>query len=167
MKKLLLILPIFVTIACSQNPMQVAEQFNSLSVNDDSVAFNRELCDSLNLPEARVIVYFYNTGCSVCISDFSTFMHNIDDFAFDSLIVVASEAYDFILPEFFLNREGMTLPPNSRIVYDPKNSVMDKMMETYGFQDIFLLEQKRILMYYNTQGFYYDDKYGYCFKQEK
>lgn len=167
MKKLLFILPIFVTVACSQKPISVAEQFNSRSVGEDSVEFNVELQDSIDLPNERVIVYFYNTGCSICIGDFSTFMRGIDDFAFDSLIIVASDTYDFIQPEFYLNQGGMTLPPNSRIVFDPENILMDKMMETYGFQDIFLLEQKRILMYYNTQGFYYDEKYGYCFKQEK
>lgn len=167
MKKLLFLLSILVTVACTQKPIQVAEQFNCRSVSGDSVEFNGELRDSIDLPNERVIVYFYNTGCSICIGDFCTFMRNIDDFAFDSLIVVASDTYDFILPEFYLNREGMTLPPNSRIIFDPENIIMDKMMETYGFQDIFLLEQKRILMYYNTQGFYYDGKYGYCFKQEK
>lgn len=97
MKKLLFFLPILVTVACSQKPMQVAEQFNSRGVSEDSVEFNVELQDSIDLPNERVIVYFYNTGCSICIGDFCTFMRSIDDFAFDSLIVVAGNTYDLLI----------------------------------------------------------------------
>ncbi len=162
MKKLLFVLPIFVTLACTQKQMPVSECFNSLGVRETSVEFNSELSDSINLPNCRTIVYFYNTGCSVCIADFGTFMQNVADYAFDSLIVVASDAYDFILPEYYLNKADLTLPANTRIVFDPHDNITDKMLETYGYQDVFLLEQKRILMYYHTQGFIRNEELGYC-----
>lgn len=164
MKKLILLA--FVAFGCTR-PIQVCDTFNSSYCSDTCALIDTKIDSAINIPEARTITYFLNSGCSICLADFCTFIRSIDDFAFDSLVIVAGDAYDFIQPEFYLNREGLTLPPNTRIVFDPESTIMDKMLETYGFQNIFLLEQKRILMYYNTQGFYYDEKYGYCFKQEK
>ena len=169
MKKIILY---FVNISvvfssCTLQPTQVCDTFNSSYYSDTCALIDTKIDSAINISQARTITYFLNTGCSICIADFCTFMRNIDDYAFDSLIIIAGEAYDFIQSEFYLNRDGLTLPPNTRIVFDPENNIFDKMHETYGFQNIFLVEQNRILMYYNTQGFYYDDKYGYCFKQEK
>lgn len=104
MKKLILLA--FVAFGCTR-PIQVCDTFNSSYCSDTCALIDTKIDSAINIPEARTITYFLNSGCSICLADFCTFIRSIDDFAFDSLVIVAGDAYDFIQPEFYLNREGL------------------------------------------------------------
>lgn len=163
MKRLLFLTTCLIMLAsCKPKPILVATHFNSLSYSDTCILIDSTLDNAIKTPNERTIVYFLNAGCSICNADFIEFIRTCDDYAFDSLLVIASGVYDFIQTEYFLNRVNLELPYNARLIIDSQDTISDKMLETYGYQDIFLLEQKRILMYYHTQGFIRNEELGYC-----
>jgi len=151
--------------ACSAKETTVYQYLNKLTSNDTNLLINDSLYASLKISSNRNLVFFLNASCSLCISDFVSFAKNINDYRFDSLIVIASEVYDFIQTDYYLQRENITLPKNSRIIIDPKNKLFVEMANIYGDKNIFLIEDKRILYKNNTGYFKYDKTYGYVLEQ--
>ena len=147
--------------SCSQKQTTVYQYCNQLNISNTNMLINNELDSSLQLSEQRYLVYFHKESCSFCFGGFSDFLKNINDYRFDSLLIVACDAYDFVQTNYFLKKSNLTLPSNTRIIIDPKNKIFDEMTNTYGDINLFLIEDKRILYYNNTAYFKYDESYGY------
>lgn len=162
--KILVVIILFVA-SCSKKPTTLYDYCNHLNISDTNILINNELDSSLQLNKQRYLVYFLNASCSFCIGEFINFIKNINDYRFDSLMVVASEAYDLVQTNFYLKKNNLRLPQNTRIIFDPKNKIFVEMANIYGDKNIFLIEDKRILYKNNTGYFKYDKTYGYVIDQ--
>ncbi|MCQ2973492.1 MAG: hypothetical protein MJ211_01630 [Bacteroidales bacterium] len=162
MKRLIAIIFICIgLISCNSDKITLSSLFNSIKVNESMIKIDNDLDTSLNLSESRNLIFFLDTQCSVCISEFIKFMKKNEDFKYDSLLIVAQEAYDFIQPQFFLEKSNLSLPKNSRIIFDPKNKIYSIMLNSYGNQNLLLAENKKILAKVNTQYLIYTSDNGY------
>ena len=161
----ILLVIIFLVESCSQKPTTLYDYCNQLNISDTNMLINNELDSSLQLNKQRNLVYFLNASCSFCIGEFINFINNINDYHCDSFLLVASEAYDLVQTNFYLKKNNLTLPQNTRIIFDPKNKIFVEMANIYGDKNIFLIEDKRILYKNNTGYFKYDKTYGYILEQ--
>ena len=94
-------------------------------------------------------------------------LNNINDYRFDSLLIVASGSYDFVQTNYYLKKNNLTLPSNTRIITDPKHKIFDIMTNIYGDINLFLIEEKRILYKNNTSNFKYDKLFGFVVDQDQ
>lgn len=161
MRKIFLIIISSFLVSCAKN-LVVSEQFNALQSSESAKLLDGKLAKSLQVSESRTLVYSYNSQCSECIEQFIMFMRNIDDYKFDSLLIIAHETYDFIQSEYILQKSELSLPDATRIIFDPKNDIFDSLVVAEGNVNLMLVENKRVLAKCNTQLFTYDESLGFC-----
>ena len=166
MRRFLIISSILLTMACSNNIL-LSEQFNVLNCSDNNEKFDSKLIDSLQLSESRNILFFLDASCSVCFAEFAKFLEKNEDYKYDSLVVVASETYDFKTTQYLLDKGNIPLPKKTRIIFDPKNKIFSIMLNSYGNQNLFLIENKKILAKVNTQYLKFDKQYGFIIEQNQ
>ena len=153
--------------SCSKKQTTVYDYCNQLNISDTNMLINNELVSLLQLNKQRYLVYIHKESCSFCFAEFSYFLNNINDYRFDSLLIVASGSYDFVQTNYFLKKNNLTLPSNTRIITDPKHKIFDIMTNIYGDINLFLIEEKRILYKNNTSNFKYDKLFGFVVDQDQ
>ena len=158
--QILVLIMLFVA-SCSQKTTTLYDYCNQLNISDTNIVINNELDSSLQLSEQRYLVYFHKESCSFCFGGFSDFLKNINDYRFDSLLVVAGYSYDLVNINFYMKKKNLSLPQNTRIIFDPTNKICVEKSNIYGDDDIFLIEDKRILYKNNTYCLKYDTICGY------
>lgn len=161
MKKVFLILLSSLLVSCTKT-LVVSELFNALQSSEKAEFLDAKLAKSLQVSDSRTLIYSYNTQCSQCVSQFVKFLQHVDDYRFDSLLIVAHEAYDFIQSEYIMQKLELSIPDATRIVFDPENDIYDLLVVGEGMVDLLLIEDKRVLAKCNTQIFSYDESLGYC-----
>lgn len=122
---------------------------NEFSVSDTSHIFNTDVSETIKCPQGRNFVYVLRANCSACIVEYLQFIDKAEELKFDSLIVVARESYDFAKVEYHLKETGLESPQNMRIIMDPKNNIYNEFVNTYFDNNLFLLENNKIL--YSTK----------------
>ena len=147
--------------SCSQKQTTVYQYCNQLNISDTNMLINNELDSSLQLNKQRNIVYLLNAQCAPCIERFIYLIKNINNYRFDSLLVVAGYSYDLVNINFYMKKKNLSLPQNTRIIFDPTNKICVEKSNIYGDDDIFLIEDKRILYKNNTYCLKYDTICGY------
>ncbi len=166
MRKILPILLLPLLVSCNQT-LQVSEMLNNLQCTDKNQPLNIQLANTLQISDARTIVYSYNTQCSECVGQFIMLMKHIDDYRFDSLLIIAHEAYDFIQSDFIMQKSEVSLPNATRIIFDPNDNIYDSLIVAQGDANLLLVEAKCVLAKCNTQLFTFDESLGFCVDSRK
>lgn len=161
MRKILPIILIVLLSSCTKT-LSVSELFNALHSTEKHNLLDSKLSDLIQISDTRTLVYSYNTQCSQCVSQFIKFIQHVEDYRFDSLLIVAHEAWDFIQSDFVIQQAELSLPDATRIIFDPQNDIYDALVVAEGIVDLMLVEDKRVLAKCNTQLFTYDELLGYC-----
>ncbi|MBO7597452.1 MAG: hypothetical protein J6T70_10460 [Bacteroidales bacterium] len=158
--QIIVLIMLFVA-SCSQKTTTLYDYCNQLNISDTNMLINNELDSSLLLNKQRNIVYLLNAHCAPCIERFIYLIKNINNYRFDSLLVVAGYSYDLVNINFYMKKKNLSLPQNTRIIFDPTNKICVEKSNIYGDDDIFLIEDKRILYKNNTYCLKYDTICGY------